>query len=383
MERPAIDQAIELLTRAARPLLLVPAEPSTDAFCSMVALSLTLEKMGKEPEMVTAGHVPQSLQFLPGTSQVHEMIERTRDLVLELSTDTVRVAGLDWKQENGKVRIVLTPEKGKRFPVNTPSMTAGTYPWDCIVTIGSTDLNRLGAPFTEHAPFFYETPILNIDRGTANEFFGAVNLVVATSGTVAEVVYELLDTLGGVNLLTPEIATCLYAGLLSGTHSFQSPQTSPRTLLVASTLLEQQADRETVTRNLFASHTLPELRLLGRTLARLRELPEGVLWSVIATHDFSDSSATPDLLPRVLQEIVERAGDALPIVLVFERTPQMLEALVSPGRVSPEDRLALRDRTRGSLTGTFILVNLGQHAPGDAERLVREMILPALPKRSA
>lgn len=380
MERSTTDQAIDFLSRSARPLLVVPAEPSSDAFCSMIALGLALETLKKDVTMVSAAHVPDSLQFLPGTSQVKEFIERTRDLVIDIPTGRVRPVDLHWEHTDGTLHIIVTPEKGKNFGEIAPRVTSGMYPWDLVVTLGAADLGRLGTPFTEHADFFYRTPILNIDHGTANEFFGTVNLVSATAGTVGEVVYDLLDTLGGVNLLTPEVATCLYAAILTGTRSFQSPHTTPRTFTIASTLLDQNADRQTVTRNLFATHTLPELRLLGRTLARLREAPAGVFWSAISQYDFTESQGTPELVPAVLEEIVERAGEVVPIVIVFERTPEMLEALIALGRVSAEDRMALRDRTNGTILGPFVLVNLGKHPIQDAERLLTEMVFPRLPQ---
>jgi phosphoesterase RecJ-like protein len=380
MERSALDQATDLLSRGERVLLVVPAQPSADAFCSMVGLGLALGSLGKMAMMVSASHVPAHLQFLPGTSQVRDVLERTADLVVNVPLGTVRPEHVRWEQEGETLRFVITPEKGGTFPPSAPTAVSGVYPWETIATVGSPDLSHLGPPFTEHAPFFYETPILNIDRGTANEFFGTVNLVSATAGTIAEVVYDLLDTLGGVNLLSPEVATCLYAALLTGTHSFQSPHTTPRTFAVASALLEQNADRQTVTRSLFKTHTLPELRLVGRGLARLRELSDGSLWSLLVQKDFSDSGATPETLPSVLQEIVERAGEQTPVLLVFERTAGMLETLIFPGRMSQDDRVSLEKTTKGTMTGPFVLAPLGEHAPAKAERLLAETILPHLPR---
>ena len=380
MERPALDQAVDLLSRGERILLVVADEPSSDAFSSMVGLSLALQNLGKTTGMVSASHVPPALQFLPGTAQVRSDLERTTDLIVDVPLGDVRPVDVRWEQTEGALRFIVTPETGKTFPPVTPTATSGLYPWDVIVSVGSPDLNHLGRPFTDHAAFFYETPILNIDRGTANEFFGTVNLVAATASCVAEVVYDLLDTLGGVNLLSPEVATCLFAAILTGTRSFQSPQTAPRTFAVAGSLLEQDADRQTVTRNLFLTHTLPELRLVGRALARLKELPDESLWSLLPERDFTESGATPEKLPSVLQEIVERAGEARPVLLAFERAAGTLEVLVFPGRVSAEDRVLFRERTNGTITGPFVLVTLGEHAPAEAERLLTEIISPHLPR---
>lgn len=383
MELTALDQATELLAKEREILILVPEKNTADTFCAMVGLSMALEKMGKQVKMISASHVPQSLQFLPGTSQVQDYLEKTTDLVIDLPLNGIRPANITWKQMENSLRFVITPERGRTFSDPTPVAQSGLYPWKLIITVGTPELSALGKPFTEHASYFYETPILNIDHGTANDFFGAVNLVTATAGTVTEVIYELINTLGGVNIITPEVATVLFAGILAGTRSFQSPNTAPRTFSIASELLEQEADRQTVTRNLFKTHKLPELRLMGRSLARLHELSENILWSVVLQKDFEDSGAKPDDLPVVLQEMTERAGENTPVVLVFERQKETMEALIFPGRISKEDREILRGKLNGTIAGHFVLVALGPIVPLELEKTLNEIVVTKLPKVQA
>jgi len=380
MERTALDQAIELLGKEQEVLIVAPEKNTADAFCAMVGLAMALEKLGKKVKMVCASHVPQSLQFLPGTSQVQDYLERTNDLLVDIPLNNTKTANISWEQHGDVLRFIITPKRGGVFQETSAYIQNGLYPWKLIITVGAADLNSLGAPFTEHAPFFYDTPILNIDRGTANEFFGTVNMVTATAGTVTEVVYELLDALGGVNIVTPEVATILFAGLLMGTRSFQSVNTTPRTFTIASELLDQEADRQTVTRNLFKTHKLPELRLLGRSMARLRELTEGVLWSAVLQKDFEESGAKHDDLAAVLQEMSERAGEQTPVILVFERVKGNIEALIAAGKISQEDREKIRAKLNGVLAGHFVLVSLGDIAIVDLEKTVGEVIVPQLPR---
>jgi hypothetical protein len=263
------------------------------------------------------------------------------------------------------------------------ALERGAYPWDCVVTLGSPRLHALGELFTAHAPFFYQTPLVNIDRGTANEFFGTVNLVPATAGTIAEVVTDLLEVLGGTHLFSPEIATCLLAGITAATQSFRAPTTTPRTFQVASLLTEQNADRQTVIRRLFHTHTLPELRLLGRALTRMEELSPRALWSFLSQQDFTEHDASPDLVPTVFQELLQWVGDQRTALLTFERPVGSLEALVALGRVSVEDREAFRADLQGTAVGPWVLVNLGTASVTDAGRLLKERILPALSLRGA
>lgn len=380
MERSTLDQAIELLTRGQRLLLAVPPDTSADALCAMVGLSLALAPLGKETTMISPSFVPEHLQFLPGTSGVRERLEPLRELRLEIPLDDLRIRDLQWHVADSALSIAVQSEGNQAFPDREVRVQRRQYPWDTMVTLGTTRLHALGPTFTDHTAFFYDTPLLNIDRGTANEFFGTVNLVPATASTNAEVVLELLETLGGVSLLSREVATCLLTGVMAGSRSFRSPTITPRTFQAASKLLEQEADHQMIVRHLFKTHTSAELRLLGRTLARLEELPDDRLWTLITQRDLVTLDADPDAMPGVLRDLLEWTGASRVVLLGFERRPGTLEVLVAPGRLNAEDRDALRDRLAGVLVGPFVLVNLGSVAPKDARQAVAERILPRLPR---
>lgn len=375
-----MDQVVETLLRAQRGVLLVvPPEPTSDAFASMIALALALESLGKSTTTVCPSHVPALLQFLPGTAQVHDHLPHLPEVILHLPIGDVRPDHLHWEIVENTLRITVRPVPSVPADAQVV-LQRGTYPWDCVVTFGSPRLHALGELFTEHAPFFYQTPLVNIDRGVENEFFGTVNLVPATAGTIAEVVTDLLDVLGGTNLFSPEIATCLLAGITAATHSFRTPWTTPRTFQVASLLTEQNADRQMIIRRLFHTHTLPELRLLGRALTRISELPPRALWSFLSQQDFTENNAPPDLAPTVFQELLQWVGDQRSTLLVFERQAGSLEVLAALGRVSMEDREAFRADLKGTAVGPWILVNLGPASVTDAGRLLQERVLPRLPR---
>lgn len=383
MERSSVDQAVETLLRAQRGILLVvPPEPTSDAFASMIALGLALETLSKSTTIVCPSHVPQLLQFLPGTALVHDHLPHVPEAVLSLPLGDVPPDHVRWEIVDNTLRVTVRPASHVAADAQV-TLEQGAYPWDCVVTLGSARLHALGGLFTEHAPFFYQTPLVNIDRGTANEFFGTVNLVPATAGTIAEVVTDLLDILGGTHMFSPEIATCLLAAITAATQSFRTPSTTPRTFQVASLLTEQHADRQTVIRRLFHTHTLPELRLLGRALTRVSELSPRALWSFLSQQDFTEHDASPDLVPTVFQELLQWVGDQRTALIAFERQPGSLEVLISLGRVSAEDREAFRAGLSGTAVGPWVFVNLGPASVTDAGRLLEERVLPRLPHAAA
>lgn len=377
MNRSNIDEAVGMLTRSQRGiLLLVPETPSTDTFAAMLALALALDRLEKSPTMISPSFVPEHLQFLPGTSQVHNILEGSADTIVEFPIGNARPRDVQWEIVDTQLRVTV---RGNPHTVDLKDIRVRSsgYPWDVVVTIGASRLEALGALAIEHALLFAETPLVNIDQGTANAFYGTANVVSPTASTVSEVVLDILEPLGG-DALTPEVATCLFAGVAAATDSFRSPALTPNVLQMASQLLRTGADHQDVIQHLFRTHTLAELRLLGRALARLEELPDNAVSTVVTEHDFAASEATPDVMPSILKEIREWTGQARTTFLAFARTPGTFEVLIAPRATSDEHRETARASLGGVSVGPFILVNLGSVTPERLSEIIRTELVPRL-----
>lgn len=379
MDRTSLDQAVEMVVRAQRGILLaVPVDPSPDALAAMLGLSLGLERLGKSTTMVSASFVPEPLRFLPGTSQVRERVEAPAEVVLDVPLHGARAHDVRWDAADDHVRITMRVSPGLDLTNQNLRMQRAS-PWDLLLAVGASRVQDLGALFAGSSPSPADIPLLNLDAGTVNEFFGTVNLVSSTSSTVSEVALELLETLGR-QTLTPEVATCLLAGIAAATDSFRTPRLTPRTFQAASRLLQQDADHQTVVRHLFRTHSLPELRLLGRALARLEDGPRETVVAVLHERDFTETDATSDMTPGLLKEMTEWAGRARTVLLAFERTPGTFEVLVSLGTTNPQNRETFRARTGGVAVGPFVLVNLGSVAPERLPETIRERLTERLPQ---
>lgn len=377
MNRSDIDAAVEMLTRSQRGiLLLVPETLPTDTFAAMLALALALDCLGKSPTMISPSFVPEHLQFLPGTSQVHNMLDVSADIVVEFPIGNARPRDVQWEIADTQLRVTV---RGHHHTVDPKDIhvRSGGYPWDVVVTIGASQLEALGSLAIEHALLFAETPLLNIDHGITNSFFGTANVVSPAASTVSEVILDILEALGG-DALTSEVATCLFAGVAAATDSFRSPALTPKALQVASQLLRTGADHQNVIRHLFRTHTLAELRLLGRALARLEELPNDAVLSIVAERDFAASEATPDVMPSILKEIREWTGQARTTFLAFARTPGTFEVLIAPRVTSDEHHETVRASLGGVSVGPFTLVNLGSVTPERLSEIIRTELVPRL-----
>ncbi|MEX2054663.1 MAG: hypothetical protein WD972_00635, partial [Candidatus Andersenbacteria bacterium] len=253
-------------------------------------------------EEVSPSHVPAVLQFLPGSSQVSMKPRAQADIVLDMAGPT-RIEGMRQEPLQGGLRLHIMMPEGVTLNRDQLEMLVRPLPYDVAIVFGASDLEAMGNTFTQHADFFYNTPIINIDHRADNEHFGTVNIVDITAGSVAEVTYELITTMFGERV-EPGIATALYAGIVGGTESFQKPSTTPRSFQIAAKLIEQEADREAVIQHLVKTKPLALIKLTGRLYARLRyDEHLQLFWSILRPIDFTESGATPAEVPAAMKEL--------------------------------------------------------------------------------
>jgi nanoRNase/pAp phosphatase (c-di-AMP/oligoRNAs hydrolase) len=228
------------------------------------------------------------------------------------------IKNIQQQEISGGLRLHIT------FPANTPvskdqlEATVRLLPYDAIIVVGASDLEELGPTFTANADFFYNTPMINIDHRASNEQFGTVNLVDITSGSCAEVVFDLLSS-RLPNLLSSDIATALYAGIVAGTDSFQKPSTTPRSFQVAANLIELQAQRELVIQYLVKTKPLKLIKLAGSVYAHLRhEEQVRLYWTILEKNDFIESGASTSDIPAVMQELSNNIAGFNAAFLLYE-----------------------------------------------------------------
>jgi nanoRNase/pAp phosphatase (c-di-AMP/oligoRNAs hydrolase) len=316
-----LEQAQTILNKANHVLLIVPDKASLDSLASMIALylTLTLPPYTFSVDEVSLHHVPSRLQFLPGSSQVATKPRLEPEVILDIAGPTA-TAHVRSEPLTGGLRLHLTFPTGTLLTADQLATSIRALPYDVIITLGAPDLEALGTNFVDHADFFYNTPIINIDHTASNEHFGTVNLVDITKSSVAEVTYELIAHLTHHELDT-NIATALYAGIVAGTDSFQHPNTTPHSFKLAAELLETKADRDAVIRYLVKTKPLSLLKLLGRLYARLRHDEHlRLFWSILRPIDFVDSGAASTDLPQALRELANNLTDYNALV-VLHQTP--------------------------------------------------------------
>lgn len=105
-----------------------------------------------------------------------------------------------------------------------------------------------------------------LDHHLSHESFADLMIVDPTKPATAILALDLIDRLG-VDL-TGEMATCLYAGLLTDTGSFRFASTDSDTHLVASRLLATGIAHDDIARRIYDDEPFTGVQLLGTVLSQ-------------------------------------------------------------------------------------------------------------------
>jgi bifunctional oligoribonuclease and PAP phosphatase NrnA len=270
-------------------------DPEADALGSALSVALVLEARGARVNAVCADPVPPMYDFMPHIGRFRTSPEEDLDP-------------------------------------------------DLIVVCDCGDLERVGRVLTEHAELFSRVPIVDIDHHLSNPRFGAIDWVDATAAATCEQVALLLPHLGlHFDALDGAIAADLMAGLVIDTANFQHPNTTPRTLRVASELLAAGAELPMIARRIYRTKPNAQLRLFGRVLARLESSADGrIVWSVMDDEDLAASDAGPQLSEGLIDLLAQ--SETADVAILFKDQ-------------GARSRISVRTRDGGvdatTLTGVF------------------------------
>ena len=218
-EAAAQFEAAASRVRAAEKISVVAhIKPDADAIGSACALAFGLEKLGKDVQVYIGQPLPHSanMRTIPGVDRI--------------------------------LYGAPLPDDG------------------LVVTVDCASADRTGSLM----PAILEDPsrVIVIDHHNTNPGFGGMNLIVESESTTV-MVRELLGCLG-VDL-DPDIAYCLYAGLVTDTGSFRWG--TPRMHVFAAELMEYGLNTRQIALDLMDTMGPVDLQLMGEVLAKTQIVP--------------------------------------------------------------------------------------------------------------
>ncbi len=120
--------------------------------------------------------------------------------------------------------------------------------------------------------------LINIDHHQSGRAFARVNWIDPHASSTAELIFRLVRATG--TQLTPEMATCLYAAVLTDTGAFAYNSTNADTFSLARELTLAGADPAMIARGIYFSHAPAKIRLLGAALSTL-SIENEIAWMLV------------------------------------------------------------------------------------------------------
>ena len=269
-EKTLFDQLERAVRTSRHALLIAHRKPDGDTLGSMLAFGLYLEMIGKPHTRFCVDKPDKALLFLSGVECVIQ------------DQDAVRLGSPD---------LIVTFDAGDLRMTNVEETIKG------LVTRGAG--------------------LVNIDHHATNERFGTINLVISDASSTAEVVFRYLTHTG--QSVSPDIATCLLAGLATDTWNFTNPATTAQALEVGAKLIAAGARRQAVLANIFQNKPVGLLKLWGTALSRLKFDEESGIASTAVFHE--DAAAVG--LPETSNEEISNTLSLLlnvPVIMVLRTT---------------------------------------------------------------
>jgi phosphoesterase RecJ-like protein len=211
--------------------------PDGDGLGSSLALNWILRSLHKDSEVIIRDPVPLAYRNLPGAEEVQ-----------------------------------VVPDLERHY--------------DAAFVIECSDVTRPGLPRLK------DQFVVNIDHHTTTELFGQLNWIDSTAAAVGEMIYNLAKAMGVK--ITPELASCIYAALLTDTGSFHFSNTTERTFKIASELVRFGAQPAKLSQAIFYQYPYAKIKLTGAVLSTLQCDETGKIAWIQMTHEAMEESGATE-----------------------------------------------------------------------------------------
>ncbi|WP_417444290.1 DHH family phosphoesterase [Joostella sp.] len=143
---------------------------------------------------------------------------------------------------------------------------------ELVFTLDFNSLSRIDEVATALEDFTGD--YIMIDHHQAPDDYARFMYSDTSMSSTCEMIYNFIDFLDDTDKVTAEIASCLYAGIMTDTGSFRFPSTTSNTHRIIANLIDKGAENAYIHNAIFDTNSIDKLHLLGCALKNLVALPE-------------------------------------------------------------------------------------------------------------
>ncbi len=149
--------------------------------------------------------------------------------------------------------------------------------------------------------------VVDIDHHGGPNDFGDIRLVDSGAAATAVLVVHLLRELG-IDDLTTDQASALYAAIIADTGCFRFTNTNPEALRIGAELIAAGADPSEISRHVFTIRPMEAVMLEARALSSLTRIDGGVAIATLTREDFQETGAQPELTEGIIDGYRDAIG---------------------------------------------------------------------------
>lgn len=208
-------------------IVIVPHKgPDGDAMGSTLALKILFEGEGHAVKLIAPNDYPEFLKWMPSQEDV----------------------------------IIYEKDRAKADEAIQDA--------ELIFTLDFNHLSRAGE--MQQALEAAAAKFIMIDHHQQPDDYADVTYSDVEMCSTCQMVFHFIENIGLAEKISPQIATCLYTGIMTDTGSFRYRSTTSLTHRVIAHLIEKGADNTNIHENIYDTSSYSQLQLLGCALQNLR-----------------------------------------------------------------------------------------------------------------
>ncbi|MCQ0111364.1 phosphoesterase RecJ domain-containing protein [Zhouia amylolytica] len=225
MKENQIKDIKEFLSSPKKISIIPHKNPDGDAIGSSLGLMHYLKKLGHTVHVISPNEYPNFLKWMPGNNEVIKF---------------------DYQEDYAKRTLKAS---------------------DLIFTLDFNSLSRI----EEMKPYLesLDVDFAMIDHHQQPDGYAKYTYSDVSMSATCEMIYNFISYLGDLDQIDADIATCLYAGIMTDTGSFRFSSTTSTTHRIIADLIDKGAKNTEIHNAIFDSNSIDKLHLLGVALNNL------------------------------------------------------------------------------------------------------------------
>lgn len=241
MEIKNLENFKNLIENSEKILLINHIKMDVDAFWSLWAFYLILEKIWKKIKAINDFETPKEFSFL---------LEK---------------------------RII------------EPELDIKNFNPDLIISLDAGSTNQLWEIFLKNKEIFDEKNFVVIDHHQTNPWFWKLNIIFPEYSSTCELIYDICKYFWYLKYFDEKISTLLIAGIYTDTNIYYNQNTTPNTHRVSAELMELWANFRSPIYNFFQKISFPRLKLFWTAISSLKQT-KNLIYGKLKISDFEKNN---------------------------------------------------------------------------------------------